>query len=145
MASEEMPVEGPATNGATTDLGSFDGFQKAQEEGYPLRILNPMTGQEFGATIWVAGPDSARARKAANRAINDAMRAQRVKRTTAEESYSRSLTQLADLVCGWEGIVLRGETLAPTPENVMRVFREFPWIANQVDIAAADRSLFTPA
>ena len=128
-----------------TDLSSFDDVVKVQEEGYDLDILHPISGEAIGITIRIAGPDSARARRAANRSINESMRAQRLKRPTAEDAYARSLQHLAGLVVEWSGVMLDGQELPPSNENCLLVFTRFPWIANQVDVAANDRSLFTRA
>lgn len=61
------------------------------------------------------------------------------------EAEKQGLDTLVAITKGWKNIVLSGEELAFTAENVRRVYAEFPWIREQVNEFASDRANFISA
>lgn len=51
---------------------------------------------------------------------------------------------LAAATASWSGVSEDGTELEPTPENIERVYREYPWIMTQVDVAIGEKQRFFP-
>lgn len=126
------------------DLSAFDGLQAAQEEGVPVDILHPATGESMGVTIVVAGPDSTHAKKAERLMINRRLRSRKTSVMDAGELQEEGLKKLAAMTLSWTGIVDSGKAVECTPENALKVFARAPFIAEQVAEAAGDRAAFFP-
>jgi len=124
------------------DLSSFDGLQTAQEDGIPVEIVHPGTGELVGVTVVVAGPDSTHAKKADRALINRRLKMQKTKSLTAEELQAESLRKLAACVLSWDGMVDGGKPLECVTENVLLAFERAPWLAEQVAEAAGNRAAF---
>lgn len=94
--------------------------------------------------IKLAGIDSNRYRKA-SRAAQDrrlqSMNNRRLKLTaiTLEEE---ALDTLVACTLGWTGIMLDGQLVECTPENIKKVYLRYPAIKEQVDTFIGDRSNF---
>jgi orotidine-5'-phosphate decarboxylase len=125
-----------------TDLSEFDGAAAAQEAGIDVKIVHPVTGADLGIVVTIVGPDSKRAIAARMRTVNEALKANRLNKATAESLDDRSRRQLAELCVGWSGVVVQGETLDFSVDTAISVFRRFPWLQEQVDAAAGDRTAF---
>ena len=126
----------------TTDLSDLDYINTSQESGYEVEILHPKTGESLGMWVSVAGPDSDKARRAIQRGVDRALRAQRTRRPSSADIQDNYVRQLAETCISWKGFQENGQPIEFTPENVAKVFRRFPFIREQVDAAAADRANF---
>jgi hypothetical protein len=127
------------TKPASKDLAAFDALTKAQEDGLSVDILDP-TGESTGITITVAGPDSARYKSAEQ--IDKRLKRRSAAPMTASEIAQASLEGLADCVIAWSPVTLDGADLPMTSDNAVRLFTRFPWIREQVNAAAGDRTSF---
>lgn len=124
------------------DLTQFADLIPAQEEGIVVDILHPATGEPIGVTIKVAGPDSQRARKARQSVMNANLRSNPASKPTAVEIEASARKITAKSVISWEGVSEQETPLECTVENVQRVFADYPFIYEQVSIAAANRAGF---
>lgn len=128
----------------TFDLATFDSLTEAQEDGIDVHIEHPGTGEPLGITIRVAGPDSERQRKAYRRLGEKRLRAGRKKLTT-EEMEEDAFELLARSLISWTfapGVTIGGEVPAFDVDAAKGLFRRFPWIREQVDMAAGSRAGF---
>lgn len=51
---------------------------------------------------------------------------------------------LAGLIVGWRGLVLEGEQLKFTPQAAIKLLIDYPWIRDQINLFANDRTNFLP-
>jgi hypothetical protein len=128
------------------DLATLDIGPK-QEEGVDVPIRHFKTGEPIGLTIRVAGYDSERVKKARRREADEAVddRRRKFKAAQAEES---GLNIIAATVVSWrfdKDVTIDGKQPACTPEEVKRLFRRFPWMAEQCEAVAGDRAAFLPS
>ncbi len=137
-----MPKAKVAMNGSFFDVTSFERLAKNQEEGVPVALLHPGTGDPLGATIVVAGPDSKLAKSAERQMLDRRIKGRKVQQLTAEELQVEGIKKLAACVISWEGVLDSGKVIECNLENVLRVFGMCPWIAEQVAETAADRAAF---
>jgi len=110
----------------------------------------PLVTPDGGAvSVTVAGPDSARHRRAqvaARRRV--AIWAEANKSATpddiAEFDHQNTVRFISDLVIAWEGVAFKGVELDATPENAFTVISAVPDITKQIDMATGggDRSRF---
>lgn len=126
------------------DLSSFgDGLLRAQEEGIEVDILNPKTGDPIGLTVKICGPDSDRSRRIRRQQIEERVR--RRKPMSAVDLEADGLKIIAASVMSWnfkEGVTIDGKVPACTPSEIEAVLRRFPFIRDQLDVAAGDRAGF---
>lgn len=126
------------------DLASLD-MAAAADRGADMALEHPVTGAPLltdagePITIRLLGNDSREFRAA----ISDLADKQAGKRRQSlEAAEAHSVDLLARLTTGWHGIVYNGEALAFTRENAARIYRERPWIREQVDKFIGDRGNF---
>lgn len=124
------------------DLTAFDGLQAAQDEGVPVEILHPATGEPLGMTITVAGPDSVHAKNFDRTVINRRLRGRKTKALDAGEVQEAALRKLAACTLSWTDVVDGGKALECNRENALLVYNRLPFIAEQVAEAAGDRAAF---
>lgn len=95
-------------------------------------------------TITVHGIDSDRYKQFShrdqNRKIQQAQRTGKVN-VTAEGLDEQGLRMVAECTEDWY-IVVGGETPAFSKEKAMEIYRQYPWIREQVDTFMADRKAF---
>lgn len=127
------------------DLASLD-VSQALDDGIDVDIRHPTTNLPIGLTVRVTGYEGDRAKALRRKNLNEALRNPRHVQT-AEEAEARVLRIQVAIVLDWtwSGLTLDGETPDCTPEQVERVLRRFPFIAEQIDAAAGDRSSFLQA
>ena len=123
------------------ELGQFVHVNKRQEEGIEFFIQHPVTMDDTTMRVVVAGPDSSRRKAAQRRYINNRIKKKKMK-LDAEDIDRESKSVLAQCIISWSGFVLNGKSLECTPENVLMVFEQFPWIHDQIDERANDRTDF---
>lgn len=110
-----------------------DGTQLKDDNGEPVYLL-------------VIGQDHDEYRKARLASTDQRLKqgmgkGGRIKATAAqlEEDGAELLVRC---VKSWSGIVLGGEALSCTEDNVRRLFKECPWVQEQVDEFVDDRGNF---
>jgi len=124
------------------DLASLD-FQKDQEDGIPVDIVHPKTGDRIGLKIWVAGPDSERQRKARRAIVNERLQL-RNQKVTAELLENEGVKLLARTTIKWEfddGMTFEGKT-EWNEKAAERMFTMLPFVFDQVNSVAGERAGF---
>lgn len=127
----------------STDLGALD-TRRYGEQGREIRLKHPGTGAELAAALHVRGYDSD-----AYRRVLDAQQQKRLDRlpshkVTVDEMRADALELHATLIAGWSNISMDGEPFEYSEANAVTLLRRFPWIREQVEVAAADRGKFLP-
>ena len=131
----------PEKKSKPVDLSTLD-VSAIAEQGAILNVTHPVSGQNLGVSIRLAGADSEIYRKAMRAAAARRINSRRRSALTPEEMEQEALELLAKATLGWEGVVLDGETLPFSPENARRLYGRFPWIKEQVDLFIVDRGNF---
>jgi hypothetical protein len=107
----------------------------------------------MGITIVVCGTDSETYKKIQRKQLNrrmerSARNRNRQLQLTAEELEAENLDVLVACTKSWSENgsptieFNRGELLPCTPENVRRLYEEYPWMKDQIDQAIGDRANF---
>jgi hypothetical protein len=111
---------------------AFDlGARKPKDEVL-VSVADPVDGSATGATITLAGRYSPTAR-AATFAL--AEKADIGNPDSPAAFDAKLLDLLAACTMDWAEMVEHGEPLACTPENAKRVYIEYPWLREQVQVA----------
>lgn len=124
------------------DLSTFANLSDAQDDGIDVDIRHPSTDEELGIKIRVAGPDSARQKRARNAVNNERMRLSRNKRPTASELEDDALRITASSIISWSGVEENGVAVELTKDNAIDILTRYPFIRDQVFAAAGDRASF---
>lgn len=106
----------------------------------------PIEGEEGNqTTITLHGPDSTAqkevTRKFQNKALKDGVKRKKLN-ISAEQMDAQALALTVAATADWENIELEGETLECTPENAKKLYKDYPWIREQVEEFMADRANF---
>lgn len=115
----------------------------AQEEGIEVKLLDE-DGEEMGAVIRVAGPDSKRVKKARGKLIQERGE-QRIRKVTAERMEYEARYMAAASCISWSGFVSGADAFECTIANAMKLFEAKPEWQEQVDAVASNRAVFTKA
>lgn len=123
------------------DLGEY---KRKTMDIADIEITHPVTGEALGVTISVMSPDSDDYRKIALQQQNENIKYVRKNRgkTTAEKMAEDSMNLLVAITVGWNGLLENGQPIPFTPDNVRKVYTEFPFIKETVDEFTADRRNF---
>ena len=121
------------------ELAAAEEAVSVHEAGIEVEILDPNTGEPSGALLTIVGPDSRRARRARQEAIQKLL-----EKGEGKVDGSELTTEiLCRLVISWTGI-LRGDTAVEcTVDNARAVFERLPWLEVQVERKAQLRANFT--
>lgn len=103
------------------DIAKLD-IVKLSNEGFPCVIVNPKTDDDTDMVIVIRGIYADNFRDESERA----------------DTVEKTVDLLAKFTISWENVEENGKTLKFTPENVKRVYRDFPVIRGQVLSAAMD-------
>ena len=118
------------------DLGEF---RKAGAETSELEITHPKTGIGTGVFITLLGVDSKEWRRESLKLRNENLKLQRKRNGVDAEKYDDDgIRLLAACTVGWRGLTEDGQPVPFTPENVMRIYRDFGFIRQQVDEFVSD-------
>lgn len=126
------------------DLANLD-LVAASNDGYDVELLHPISGEKAGITITVTGRDGDAFKKARNKQYRERLaKAQKSKKPSIdpETIEDQSIALMVAATVSWKGMELNGEALECTPENVTKVYKNYPWICEQIDTAVNDRALF---
>ena len=133
------------------DLSEMN-LSRSADEGAVMTLYHPVNGEPIiddttgqPWTITLAGQDSERFRKATQANTNRrlSMRRGRPGQITAQELDNEALELLVACTLSWSGITLELQPLAFEPNNVRKVYRDFPWVREQVDAFIGDRANFS--
>ena len=122
------------------DLKNLDVVSLANT-GTTVDIVHPVTGDPLGIKVTVAGMDSDLYRKAQRKILNKRLNDKKFK-TRAEELENESIDLLAHCTMSWEGVEEDGVVVPFTVDNAKKVYRTYPWMKEQVDVAIGDRGNF---
>lgn len=111
--------------------------------GEPLGQENPETGEPEGAWIKLMGTDSTVYKNAIHSRLNKRLNQKKQKDVDIAVEEKSTLVTLAKMTIDWsEETGIDGELLECTQQNAVRLYREFPWVKEQVDEFVAERSNF---
>lgn len=126
----------------TFDLTSLN-TTKACNAGAEVEIRHPVTNAPLGIKIHVLGRDSDTFKEHTREMINsrlrkEAMAAKRGKDAelrTVEMIEQENMDLLVACTTNWSGVIVGGKELPFEEANVRQVYREYPWIYDQVNEA----------
>ena len=122
------------------ELTQFDVVSPANE-GVWMNLEHPVTGEPLEVKIKLAGIDSDYYKKELRRQQNKRFK-KGFRKMNAEELESETIELLVACTLDWDGVELEGQALECNPENVRKVYKQFPWIKEQVDNFINDRANF---
>lgn len=124
------------------DLNDILANIEDQERGREFELRHPVSGAPTGIKFRIAGPDSRTANRARIAMVDELAEIARPDGTvSAHDRQHVRINALARVVLGWN-LTEGGEPLPFTHRNVVRVLTNVPWIHEQVDAFADDRSTF---
>lgn len=126
-----------------TDLSTFADLTKTQDDGVDVEILHPATAEPIGMVIRVAGPDSARQKKARTAVNNARLQMSRNKRLTASELEADGLKIVVASIISWDGVEENGQTVGLSTESATDILTRYPFILEQINAVVGDRVHFT--
>lgn len=107
-----------------------------------VSILHPATNEPVGLTIKLRPMTSAPVREVQRRITNEILRN---RKTTAEKAEANRLDILVAATENWtwEGdLSFKGSKPECTPNTVRSVYKELPWVKEQIDNALSDEAAF---
>ena len=127
-------------------------YSEIAEAGFEFELLTPGTREPTSAFITVRGDNSKTVKAYARKKYNEfRMKEQMAKRRgketdemTIEEAEDLSIEAAITRVITWRGISEGGVTVEFTKENAERIFKEHPWIREQVMEVAGEALNFRP-
>ena len=133
----------------TIDLAGLDTVAGANA-GFDVMLFHPATREDLGIVFTVFGKDSDRfqevARTQQKRRLNKMSKGGFRSATgslSPEEMEQESIDLLAACTIGWsDNFVINGGPVQFSIEAARRIYKQFPWIKEQIDDAMGDRSNF---
>lgn len=126
-------------------LDDIRAFSADQDRGVWFDLLDPVTHQNTGIRLKVAGPDSEVQNRARLRLADDLSEvADAEGRVTAEARERARLDSLACCVLAWE-INEDGQPVPFSHANIVRLLKSATWVQAQIDAFASDRAAFRRA
>ena len=130
------------------DLNSLD-LSKDAEAGYELTLVHPVSGDDLDGVIRVRGDKSKVVQAFSRKRVNELQRRERMQKGKGKDT-DLSIEELEQMhiesgiarVISWKNIKKDGEELPFTKENAESVFKDYPWILEQVLEASATLNLF---
>jgi len=107
-----------------------------------VNIVHPATNEPIGLSIVLRSLESPQVKEVQRRITNELLRNRKI---TAEKSEANRLDILAAATerWTWEGdLSFNGEKPECNPNNARRVYKELPWVKEQVDNALSDEAAF---
>lgn len=117
------------------------------DQAVEIPILHPTSGESLGISIFVFGSDSSAYRKASSdlQTKRLARLGPAKMRLTAAEIEEDTLDLLAHCTDSWKGVTYDGKELKCTHDEAKKLYRELPWLREQIDRAISDRANFIQA
>jgi len=124
------------------DLTSLN-TTKACNAGADVEIRHPVTNAPLGIKIRVLGRDSDTFKEYTRDTLNTRLRREAMAQKrgkdadlrTVEVIEQENMDLLVACTTGWSGVVLDGKELPFEESNVRKVYKEYPWIYDQVNEA----------
>lgn len=104
-------------------------------------LVHPATGVETNIEIEAYGPYSKKYKNAMHRLRNDKVINSKRKQTS-EQIEENGIRLVAALVKNWNNMELGKEQVECTPENVLSIFKKYPWIFEQIEEKTMETSNF---
>lgn len=116
--------------------------------GYNLELVHPATGDKLGGIITVRGDESKEVQNYNRKRFQELQKRERMNKG---KNTDYTLAEIEDIgiesaivrCMGWKNIKKDGIELEFNKENAEMVFRDYPWIRNQVMEAASNLNLFS--
>lgn len=108
-----------------------------------IDIKHPATDEPVGLVITILPDSHPQVRAASRKATNDRMLSRG--KVTAEKLEAGRLDLLVASVGGWEWqgeLTFHGEKPEFSEKALRALFKELPWVSDQVDMALGDRAEF---
>lgn len=126
-------------------------FTEAAEAGYEFELKLP-TGEETGAFITIRGDQSKTVKAFARRKYTEMKQKEQAARRRGKDPEEITLEEAEELaieaatirVIGWKGITENGKPVEFNAENAARIFKEHPWIREQITEESALLLNFRP-
>ena len=122
------------------------------QEAVAMHICHPQTSEVIGAeegkpaTLYLISddhPDLTKVRhKYQNKKLKNAFKRGGQTQVTSEEIDEEAYKTIAASVKSWENIFLKGEEIAFSEANVIRLFKRLPWLRRQVEDFVQDMGNF---
>jgi len=134
------------------DLSSLDTVA-ASDKGARIELRNPISNEPLGAFVHIYGKHSkafqGRIRDLQNERIRQASVAAKIGQTpkakTAEELEAEKLSLLVALTYKFENVTVDKKELEYSEDNAAMLYTRFPWVREQIDVAADDLANFMTA
>jgi len=110
-------------------------------QGEWLELEHPVTGEPLGVRIKLAGIDSDYYKKEMRRQQNRRLK-KGIRNISAEELEAETISLLVACTLEWENVEYDGTPLECNAENVRKIYKEFSWIREQVDVFINNRGNF---
>ncbi len=121
------------------DLAKLDTTNLA-EKGSALELRHPVTMEKLGATILLAGADSHIYRNAQQKIAERRLAGGKPGTPNLDGMLAEGIDLLATCTLGWENIIVEGESINFTRDEVVELYTRFIWIKEQVDRFIHDRA-----
>ena len=121
----------------------------AGDEGYDLVLQHPINGDDLDGVIRVRGDKSRQIQAFSRKRVNELQRRERMQKGKGKDT-DLSIEELEQMhvesgiarVISWKNIKKDGEDLPFTKENAESVFKDYPWVLEQVLDASSNLNLF---
>lgn len=124
------------------DLTTLD-TRKMADKGSVLQLRHPTTFEPIeGMTITLLGLDSSTYRNKQKALTQDKLDQGRRFKNSVDISEMDTLSLLAACTIEWTGFEEGQQALECNEKNVIRVYKDWPWIREQVDAFIGDRANF---
>lgn len=126
-------------------------LSKIAEEGFEFQLEMPETNEKLDAFITIRGSQSEKARNHARKKYNQLQTREALARKKGkedpiqiEEAEEMAIETAVKRVISWRGIDEDGVAVPFTDENARRIFKENPWIREQVQTESDNLGNFLP-
>ena len=129
------------------DLSLLD-TRAAADTGFDVALRHPKTDEPIGAVIRVLGADSDAYQHQVLEQQRERMqkmaRQGRTAMASPEQMNEQAIALLAAATIGWQDIIVSGASVPFSNGAAQKLYRDFPWIREQVDEAIHTRANFLP-
>lgn len=131
------------------ELSNYNLAQQA-DVGFTFEITHPATGEKLGGFVTVRGDESKTIQTYNRKKLVEFQKRQNQNKAkdlsyTPAEYEDMNIEAAIVRVISWKNIKTNGDDLPFTKENADMLFREYPWIRDQVMEASRDLLNFQPS
>ncbi len=128
----------------TIDIADLD-IRAAADEGTEVELLHPITREKLGIVFHILGSDSF-----AYRDKRTELARRRVQKYDNGRGPNINVDEIEDNACellaacttGWSSFPENGKEITFSEKEAYRIYRQYPWIKEQIDAAVSDRAIF---